>query len=133
MNADLYDYQKQALHWFMCREKADGFGDENREIRKLHPMWAEFIVKIDKPENEILLAELRNLDKIEYETPLFTFYFNPFSGQISHEFPGIVEGVRGGILADEMGLGKTVMMLSLIHSHRPSYGCEQLEVRETAK
>ena len=47
-----------------------------------------------------------------------SLYFNPYSGQVSTNFPRTGPDFRGGILADEMGLGKTVMMLSLIHSHK---------------
>lgn len=45
------------------------------------------------------------------------FYFNPFSGQVSLDYPSSSKRCNGGILADEMGLGKTVMLISLILSN----------------
>ena len=34
-----------------------------------------------------------------------SFYYNPYSGELSLEFPTASTSCRGGILADEMGLG----------------------------
>ncbi len=46
------------------------------------------------------------------------FYVNPYSGDLSLDFPVQEQHCLGGILADEMGLGKTIQMLALIHAHR---------------
>lgn len=43
---------------------------------------------------------------------------NPYSGELSLEFPRQEQNCLGGILADEMGLGKTIEMLALVHSNR---------------
>jgi len=46
------------------------------------------------------------------------FYVNPYSGEMTLDFPAQEQTCLGGILADEMGLGKTIQMLSLIHTNR---------------
>ena len=51
-----------------------------------------------------------------YQLPCRTFlYFNPYTGQLSLNFPEATQECFGGILVDEMGLGKTVMLISLLH------------------
>jgi len=48
------------------------------------------------------------------------FYFNPYSGELSLDFPKAERPCKGGILADEMGMGKTIMISALIHTlHEP--------------
>jgi DNA repair protein RAD5 len=37
------------------------------------------------------------------------FYFNPYSGELTLEFPTQKLVARGGILADSMGMGKTLV------------------------
>ncbi len=37
-----------------------------------------------------------------------SFYVNPYSGELSLDFPVQEQHCLGGILADEMGLGKTI-------------------------
>lgn len=102
---DLRHYQKQALHWMMSKEKDEK--DENREI-SMHPLWEEYTWPIKDMEDK--------------ELPKFAdqdnFYVNPYSGELSLEFPLQEQHCLGGILADEMGLGKTIEMMSLIHSHK---------------
>ena len=66
----------------------------NQQYRALHPLWEEYLL----PDSMCV-------------------YFNPYSGQLSMEFPKSSRECKGGILADEMGLGKTVMLLALVHSH----------------
>ena len=63
-------------------------------LRTLHPLWEEY----------------------SFPSSSLSFFFNPFSGQLTLEFPSSSESFNGGILADEMGLGKTVMLISLFHS-----------------
>ncbi|PHH69962.1 hypothetical protein CDD80_6335 [Ophiocordyceps camponoti-rufipedis] len=100
----LRPYQKQALYWMMAKEKKE---KGNREP-SMHPLWEEYAWPVkdvdDKP-----------LPTVQDQT---TFYVNPYSGDLSLEFPLQEQECLGGILADEMGLGKTIQMLSLVHSHR---------------
>jgi DNA repair protein RAD5 len=102
---DLRKYQKQALFWMVSKEK-----DESLEGKEdsMHPLWEEYQWPTQDVDNEPLPA-------IEDQT---MFYVNPYSGELSLEFPRQDQNCLGGILADEMGLGKTIEMLSLIHTHR---------------
>ncbi|KAK2744368.1 DNA helicase rad5 [Myotisia sp. PD_48] len=103
-NLELRKYQKQALHWLMMKEKDV---TTNRQS-SMHPLWEEYTWPIkdvdDKP-----LPSLPGNDH---------FYVNPYSGELSLQFPVQEQNCLGGILADEMGLGKTIEMMSLIHSHK---------------
>jgi DNA repair protein RAD5 len=57
------------------------------------------------------------IDLTEDEKP---FYFNPYSGELSLDFPKSERKFKGGILADEMGMGKTIMLSALIQTlHEP--------------
>ena len=118
---DLRKYQKQALYWMMGKEK-----DENAKGTELsmHPLWEEYTWPVKDVEDKELPAVI-NQD---------SFYVNPYSGELSLDFPIQEQHCLGGILADgecdlalflcnqlissEMGLGKTIEMLSLMHSHR---------------
>jgi DNA repair protein RAD5 len=100
---DLRKYQRQALHWMLSKEKDE---KQTRE-RSMHPLWEEYTWPI-KDVDEKDLAKVSNIDH---------FYVNPYSGDLSVEFPAQEQQCQGGILADEMGLGKTIEMLSLVHSH----------------
>ncbi|KAI9760885.1 MAG: DNA repair protein rad5 [Chaenotheca gracillima] len=102
---DLRQYQKQALHWMMGKEK-----DEKREQDEMsmHPLWEEY----KWPATDFDGNELLKVQDSE------SFYVNPYSGELSLEFPIQEQNCLGGILADEMGLGKTIEMLSLVHSHK---------------
>lgn len=101
----LRPYQKQALHWMMSKEKNE---KEKRHEVSMHPLWEEY------------LWPLKDFD--DKDVPRVAdqpcFYMNPYSGDLSLEFPAQEQHCLGGMLADEMGLGKTIQMLSLIHSHR---------------
>lgn len=102
---DLRHYQKQALHWMMSKEK-----DERDEIREtsMYPLWEEYAWPL-KDMDDKDVPQVENQEK---------FYVNPYSGELSLNFPVQEQHCLGGILADEMGLGKTIEMMSLIHSHK---------------
>ncbi|KAH6647191.1 SNF2 family N-terminal domain-containing protein [Truncatella angustata] len=101
----LRPYQKQSLHWMLSKEK--DLKDEARET-SMHPLWEEYTWPT-KDVDDKDIAQVEGHD---------TFYVNPYSGELSLEFPVQEQHCLGGILADEMGLGKTIQMLSLIHSHK---------------
>ncbi|PWN49493.1 hypothetical protein IE53DRAFT_380504 [Violaceomyces palustris] len=110
---ELRPYQKQALGWMKGMERAqpqrNDANDDGREL-SLHPLWEQydFPIDFDNPSgNEQLLASNTK-----------SFYFNPYTGDLSLDFQKSSKGSRGGILADEMGLGKTIMVASLIHANR---------------
>ncbi|KAK4138124.1 hypothetical protein BT67DRAFT_369919 [Trichocladium antarcticum] len=102
---DLRPYQKQALHWMVDKER--NVRNEEREV-SMHPLWEEYTW----PAKDCNDIELPRVDGHR------TFYVNPYSGELSLEFPRQEQHCLGGILADEMGLGKTIQMLSLIHTHK---------------
>lgn len=93
----LKPYQKQALHWMVNKEKHGS--EEGRKIESMHPLWQEFNMPNDS-------GALQNE----------SFYLNPYSGEISLQFPKAMDECKGGILADEMGLGKTIEILGLVHT-----------------
>ncbi|KAK4167631.1 DNA repair protein rad5 [Cladorrhinum sp. PSN259] len=101
----LRPYQKQSLHWMMAKEK-----DERNKERELsmHPLWEEYLWPVKDCDD-------KDLPQVVGQP---AFYVNPYSGDLSLDFPQQEQHCLGGILADEMGLGKTIQMLSLIHSHR---------------
>ncbi|PHH59101.1 hypothetical protein CDD81_3796 [Ophiocordyceps australis] len=100
----LRPYQKQSLYWMMAKEK-DQRG--NREP-SLHPLWEEYAWPV-KDVDEKDLPQVHGQSR---------FYVNPYSGELTLDFPVQEQHCLGGILADEMGLGKTIQMLSLIHTHK---------------
>lgn len=99
----LRPYQKQALNWMKSME--EGIEDSRRAM-SMHPLWQEFAFPFEPSESGVI-------DPCADER---LFYFNPYSGELSLEFPRSKTQARGGILADEMGLGKTIQIASLIHS-----------------
>ncbi|KAL8969123.1 MAG: hypothetical protein Q9197_004510 [Variospora fuerteventurae] len=101
---DLRKYQKQALYWMISKEK-DEKGDHETSM---HPLWEEYNWPVKDMEDQDLPV-VSGQDK---------FYVNPYSGELSLDFPVQEQHCLGGILADEMGLGKTIEMLSLMHSNR---------------
>ncbi|OTB00137.1 hypothetical protein M426DRAFT_66475 [Hypoxylon sp. CI-4A] len=104
-NMDLRPYQKQSLHWMLAKEK-----DQKNEAREasMHPLWEEYAWPTKDVDDQ-------DVPQVEGQP---TFYMNPYSGEMSLDFPVQEQHCLGGILADEMGLGKTIQMLSLIHSHK---------------
>lgn len=102
---DLRPYQKQALYWMMAKEKDEK--DKDREV-SMHPLWEEYTWPVkDMDDKDVVQVSNQH-----------TFYVNPYSGELSLNFPVQEQHCLGGILADEMGLGKTIEMMSLIHSHK---------------
>lgn len=101
---ELRKYQKQALHWMLKKEKN---AKSEKEV-SMHPLWEDYTWPV-KDVDDNALPCVHQQDH---------FYVNPYSGELSLEFPVQKQNCLGGILADEMGLGKTIEMLSLIHSHR---------------
>ncbi|KAH9899100.1 DNA repair protein rad-5, partial [Xylariomycetidae sp. FL2044] len=101
----LRPYQKQSLHWMLSKEK--DLKNERREA-SMHPLWEEYAW----PTKDVDDKDLLQVEGQEH------FYVNPYSGEMSLEFPVQEQHCLGGILADEMGLGKTIQMLSLIHTHK---------------
>ncbi|KAJ7642840.1 SNF2 family N-terminal domain-containing protein [Mycena rosella] len=99
----LRGYQKQALLWMHSLElgKMDA-----REASSMHPLWSQYA--FPHPHDGGVI------DLTADETP---FYFNPYSGELSLEFPKAERKGRGGILADEMGMGKTIELAALIHTN----------------
>ncbi|PSN66353.1 hypothetical protein BS50DRAFT_526368 [Corynespora cassiicola Philippines] len=102
---DLRKYQKQALFWMVGKEKDES---PKHKEESMHPLWEEYAWPMQD-------VDSKPLPVIEDQT---MFYVNPYSGELSLEFPKQEQNCLGGILADEMGLGKTIEMLSLIHTHR---------------
>lgn len=101
---DLRKYQRQALHWMMSKENAEK--DSQRE-QSMHPLWEEYAW----PTKDV---EEKDLPSVQGQD---CFYVNPYSGELSLEFPVQEQNCLGGILADEMGLGKTIELLSLVHTN----------------
>lgn len=104
-------YQKQALYWMLKKEKN---AKSEKEV-SMHPLWEEYTWPI-KDVDDNALPCVHQQDH---------FYVNPYSGELSLEFPVQKQNCLGGILADEMGLGKTIEMLSLMHSHKPDVSTSQ--------
>jgi DNA repair protein RAD5 len=86
----LRDYQRVALDFMFQKERGASYFDSKTS---LSPLWLEYMSQSQVP-----------------------YYFNPFTGKLTLEFPK-EEHCTGGILADDMGLGKTIEILSLIHSN----------------
>ena len=111
---ELRKYQKQALHWMISKERDE---TSNSKERSMHPLWEEYAwPKKDVDGNEVPCVVDQN-----------SFYVNPYSGEMSLEFPAQEQHCLGGILADEMGLGKTIEMLSLMHSNRSEVSVQAQE------
>jgi DNA repair protein RAD5 len=100
---DLRKYQQQALHWMMSKEK------DTKQVREksMHPLWEEYTW----PTKDVDDKDVPKVEDVDH------FYVNPYSGDLSVDFPAQEQRCQGGILADEMGLGKTIEMLSLVHTH----------------
>lgn len=84
---DLRKYQKQALHWMVGKEKSEA--RDNVE-ESMHPLWEEYQWPTQDADNQAVPV-------IEDQ---MMFYVNPYSGQLSLEFPKQEQNCLGGILAD---------------------------------
>lgn len=102
---DLRKYQKQALYWMLGKETSQS--NSSHKQQSMHPLWEEYRWPVKDAEDKSL-PEVNGVE---------AFYVNPYSGELSLEFPVQEQNCLGGILADEMGLGKTIEMLSLVHTH----------------
>ncbi|KAH7922804.1 hypothetical protein BV22DRAFT_1016617 [Leucogyrophana mollusca] len=101
----LRGYQKQALLWMHSMESGQ---ISVREATSMHPLWSEYVFPCEPRDGVIDLTED---DKL--------FYFNPYSGELSLEFPKAERKLKGGILACKvMGMGKTIMLSALIQTNR---------------
>ncbi|KAK3952250.1 SNF2 family N-terminal domain-containing protein [Pseudoneurospora amorphoporcata] len=115
----LRPYQKQSLYWMLAKEKNQR--TEDRET-SMHPLWEEYTWPLKDHDDKDL--------PVVPDQP--HFYVNPYSGDLSLDFPKQEQHCLGGILADEMGLGKTIQMLSLIHSHRSEAAIKVREAGPTS-
>ena len=84
---DLRRYQKQALHWMLSKEKNEK--SENKEV-SMHPLWEEY----SWPKKDV---DDKDLLEVVYQN---SFYVNPYSGELSLDFPVQEQNCLGGILAD---------------------------------
>lgn len=84
---DLRKYQKQALYWMMNKEKDEK--SENKEV-SMHPLWEEYKWPLkDMDDRDVPGVVNQN-----------SFYVNPYSGELSLDFPFQEQNCLGGILAD---------------------------------
>ncbi|KAG8716730.1 DNA helicase rad5 [Ceratobasidium sp. 394] len=82
----LRPYQQQALHWMWHLEHGER---SSRDTASLHPLWEEYTFPFEDDDGVIdLCAEERS------------FYFNPYSGELSLDFVKSENHRKGGILAD---------------------------------
>ncbi|KAA1097667.1 hypothetical protein PGT21_016583 [Puccinia graminis f. sp. tritici] len=102
----LRPYQQQGLSWLM---KMEATLEQAREEVSIHPLWEEYIFPHDEDQANWAVASDEQ------------FYYNPYMGEFSFEFPRASRKCQGGILADEMGLGKTIQMAALICTARPPH------------
>ncbi|KAG5341638.1 hypothetical protein C0989_008396 [Termitomyces sp. Mn162] len=114
----LRGYQKQALLWMHSLESGK---IDARESSSMHPLWSRYVF----PEKPAIDGNV--IDLTADEKP---FYMNPYSGEMSLEFPKSERKFRGGILAD-VGMGKTIMLAALIHTSLSSE--EDMKVPPGAK
>ncbi len=84
---DLRRYQKQALHWMLSKEKDEK--PENHEL-SMHPLWEEYVWPTKDVDDKELPDVLNQA----------SFYVNPYSGELSLDFPVQEQNCLGGILAD---------------------------------
>ncbi|ORY95501.1 SNF2 family N-terminal domain-domain-containing protein [Syncephalastrum racemosum] len=112
LSIKLKPYQQIALTW-MANKEAIEEGDGDTTLRSMHPLWEEYA-----------FTPVVEGGVVPSDEPQF-YYFNPYTGELSLDFPEINSLSRGGILADEMGLGKTIEILSLIHHNKGRRAIQQ--------
>jgi DNA repair protein RAD5 len=86
-NMSLRKYQKQALHWMMGKEKDEKL---QHAQQSMHPLWEEYAW----PTTDV---DGKDLPAVEDQP---SFYVNPYSGELSLDFPVQEQNCLGGILAD---------------------------------
>ena len=84
---DLRRYQRQALHWMMSKEKDER---ANGSEASMHPLWEEYKWPVKDVDD-------KDLPRVEEQD---SFYVNPYSGELSLDFPTQEQHCLGGILAD---------------------------------
>ena len=84
---DLRKYQKQALHWMVSKEKDEK--SDNKEV-SMHPLWEEYTWPVKDVDDQ-------DVPNVANQS---SFYVNPYSGELSLEFPVQEQHCLGGILAD---------------------------------
>ncbi|KAF8745233.1 HIRAN domain, partial [Rhizoctonia solani] len=81
----LRPYQQQALCWMYNLERGEASA---RDSTSLHPLWEEYVFPFEEDDGVIdLCADERS------------FYFNPYSGELSLDFVRTENHKKGGILA----------------------------------
>lgn len=132
----LRPYQKQALSWMVDLEG----GRLNQRESSIHPLWEQYVFRDEAEDDARVEGKLsaRNKKGASNAQPLTiedssdeeyaqdslhqddgdAFYYNPYDGDLSLDFPKANHRSKGGILADAMGMGKTCMMAALIHQNR---------------
>lgn len=83
----LRKYQKQALYWMTGKEKHE---ELKHKEAVMHPLWEEY----EWPTQD---ADNNPLPTIDGQS---MFYINPYSGDMSLDFPKQEQNCLGGILAD---------------------------------
>lgn len=86
---DLRKYQKQALHWMVSKEKDEKSDDKEASM---HPLWEEYRWPVKDVDDQDV-PDVANQS---------SFYVNPYSGELSLDFPVQEQHCLGGILADGM-------------------------------
>lgn len=84
---DLRKYQKQALHWMVSKEKDEKSDD--KEV-SMHPLWEEYAWPAKDMDD-------KDVPSVANQS---SFYVNPYSGELSLDFPVQEQHCLGGILAD---------------------------------
>ena len=84
---ELRQYQKQALHWMIGKEKNEKL--ENKE-QSMHPLWEEY----SWPTKDVDDAPVERVAGQDQ------FYVNPYSGELKLDFPVQEQNCLGGVLAD---------------------------------
>jgi len=107
--ARLYPYQRQALYWMMMREAGED-GQRNANDAKQAMEGGTSPQRRHALFDEYAFAD-------EEDT---RFWVNPFSNEITLQFPASTGSCKGGLLCDEMGMGKTVQMLVVIVANHPA-------------
>ena len=86
---NLRKYQKQALHWMVSKEKDER--SDKKEV-SMHPLWEEYTWPTKDVDDQDVPSVVTQS----------TFYVNPYSGELSLDFPAQEQHCLGGILADGM-------------------------------